>query len=96
MATFDELQSDKDFLVLHGQRAAALVKLNGLKVVLEALPKDNPSVLALSRNEAKIDSCLEKLEEASDAVSDLFGRAGGDYLNDEDFKTYCDEETTIM
>ena len=62
---------------------------------LEALSKANPSALAFSRNEAKIDSWLEKLEEASEAVSELFGRAGGDYLNDEDFKAYCDEETNI-
>ena len=95
MATFSELQKEKDFLALHGQRAAALERLCKLKVGLEALSKANPSVLAFSRNEAKIDSCLEKLEEASDAVSNYFGSAGGDLLNDSDFGTYRDQETTI-
>ena len=96
MATFDEFQNEKDFLALHGQRAAALVKLCGLKVVLETLPKANPSALAFSRNEAKIESWLEKLEAASSVVSNYFGSAGGDLLNDTGFGTYCDQETTIM
>ena len=96
MATFDEFQNQKDFLVLHGKRAAALEQLCKLKVVLATLPKANPSALAFSRNEAKIESWLEKLEAASSAVSNYFGSAGGDLLNDSDWGTYRDQETTIM
>ena len=96
MTTFAELQNEKDFLSLHGQRAVALVQLCKLKVVLESLSKVNPSALAFSRNEAKVDSWLEKLEAPSSAVSNLFGSAGGEFLNDTNFKTYCDQETTIM
>ena len=36
------------------------------------------------------------MEAASSAVSNYFGSAGGEFLNDTDFKTYCDQETTIM
>ena len=54
MTTFAELQNEKDFLSLHGQRSAALAQLCKLKVVLESLSKVNPSALAFSRNEAKV------------------------------------------
>ena len=56
MATFVELQNEKEFLSLHGQRAAALAQLCKLKVVSESLSKENPFALAFSRNELKIDS----------------------------------------
>ena len=96
MVTFAQLQKEKNFLSLHSQRSAALVQLTKLKVVLESLSEETPSALSFSRNEAKIDSWLDKLEVASSAVSDYFGNQGGDLLNDTGFKEYCDQETNIM
>ena len=96
MVTFAQLQEEKNFLSLHSQRSAALVQLTKLKVVLESLSEETPSALSFSRNEAKIDSWLDKLEVASSAVSNYFGNQGGDLLNDTGFKEYCDQETNIM
>ena len=54
-ATFAEIRKTKDFLALHGPRASALDSLRILKNTLEKLPKENPSLVAFQRNEAKID-----------------------------------------
>ena len=44
----------------------------------------------------KLDSRLEQLESASDAVTKYFSSLGGDTLNDDDFIKYCDVETEIV
>ena len=82
MFLFKEIKETKDFLALHGPRASALAALGKLKTALENLPKDKPSVIAFQRNEDKIDSRLEQLEVAADAVSNYFGTIGGDTINE--------------
>ena len=96
MIKFDSLSSEKEFLVLHGKRSAALVNLTNLKNALEALPKDNPSIRSFERIEAKIDNRVEQSENATIAVSSYFGRMGGDALNDSSFIEYCNVETNII
>ena len=95
MTSFVEIKDNKEFLPLNSKRDVALVNLTRLKENLDKLPKDKPSVRSFERYEAKIESLLESLENASDAITDYFSNSGGDPLNDEEFHQYCNIATTL-
>ena len=95
MTSFVEIKDNKEFLPLNSKRDVALVNLTRLKENLDKLPKDKPSVRSFERYEAKIESLLESLENASDAITDYFSNSGGDPLNDEEFHQYCTIATTL-
>ena len=96
MSKFQDIQDSKDFLALNSERASILVALSKLTNAFEKLSKDKPSLVAFQRNVDKLDSRLEQLESASDAVTKYFSSLGGDTLNDDDFIKYCDVETEIV
>ena len=77
MSKFDSLASEKEFLVLNGKRSAALVELTKLKKSLDALPKDNPSLRSFERIEARVDTIVDRLQTASEAVTSYFCKVGG-------------------
>ena len=82
MSLFEDVKDSKEFLPLHAERASILVALSKLTNAFEKLSKDKPSLVAFQRNEAKLDSRLEQLEIASDAVTKHFTSLGGDIFND--------------
>ena len=96
MSKFESLSSEKEFLHLNGKRSAALVELSKLKKGLEALSKDSPSMRSFERIENRIESIVDRLQTASEAVSSYFCKMGGDPLNDSGFDNYCDTETNII
>ena len=95
MAKFNSLSEEKEFKALNAKRDASLVELSKLKKSLEALSKDKPSLRSLERIESKIDSSVERLQDASEAVSSYFSKMGGNPLNDIGYDQYCDVETNI-
>ena len=96
MSKFDSLSSEKEYLALHSKRTAALVQLTNLKKALEALPKENPSVRAFERIEARVEKERDLLESTSKAVTSYFCKVGGDPLNDSGYDNYCDTATNII
>ena len=94
MSQFKDIKDSKDFLPLHAKRTAILTSLSSIKVTLEK-SKENPTLVSFERNEAKLNSKLEQLETASEAVSEYFCSLGGDHINDSDFISYLNEETTL-
>ena len=77
MSKFDSLSSEKEFLAVHAKRSAVLVELQNLKKSLEALPKDNPSLRSFERIEARVDTIVDRLQTASEAVTSYFCKVGG-------------------
>ena len=95
MSQFKDVQETKDFLSLNAKRASALTKLSNLKVTFEK-SKESPSLLSFQRNEAKLDSILEQLENTSAAVVEYFSSLGGDTVGDGDFISYMSEESSLI
>ena len=94
MSLFKDIKENKEFLPLHAKRTAILTSLSNIKVTLEK-SKETPTLVSFERNEAKLNSKLEQLETASEAVSEYFCTLGGDHSNDSDFLDYRNEETTL-
>ena len=61
MATFDELQENKEFIKLDGNREAILSCLEDAKSALETLPTDKPSLRAFAKIEKGIDEEVVQL-----------------------------------
>ena len=95
MSQFKDIQETKDFLSLNAKRASALTKLSNLKVTF-GKSKESPSLLSFQRNEAKLDSILEQLENTSAAVVQYFSALGGDTVGDGDFISYMSEESSLI
>ena len=76
---------------MDAKRASVLTTLSKLKTNLEK-SKENPTLVAFERNEAKLDSKLDQLESASEAVAEYFRFLGGDTCNNNDFIEYLSEE----
>ena len=85
MPSFKDLKDNKDFIALDAKRTAVLLELKGLKVNLENLPQEKPSIRSYERFNSNVDTVLDKLETASAAVSDYFASIGIDPLDDEEF-----------
>ena len=96
MSKFDSLSQEKEFLALDAKRAAVLVHLSNIKKSLEALNHDKVSLRAFERVEAKIDSRMDQLETATEAVSLYLSKAGGDPTSDSGFESYCNVGINIM
>ena len=96
MSKFDSLSSEKEFLAVHAKRSAVLVELQNLKKSLEALPKDNPSLRSFERIEARVDTIVDRLQTASEAVTSYFCKVGGDPLNDSGYDGYCESATNVI
>ena len=95
MPSFKELKDNKDFITLDAKRTAVLLELRKLKVNLQNLPQEKPSIRSYERFNSNVDTVLDKLETASVAVSDYFASIGVDSLDDEEFLNYMNIETTL-
>ena len=95
MPSFKELKDNKDFITLDAKRTAVLLELKKLKVNLQNLPQEKPSIRSYERFNSNVDTVLDKLETASEAVSDYFASIGVDSLDDEEFLNYTNIETTL-
>ena len=95
MSAFDSFSENPDFVKLNSKRGAALVELTQMKKSLEKFSKDKLSVRSFQRIETRIDSKMEQLEAASEAVSSFFIKMGGNPLDDSDFDAYLDTATTL-
>ena len=95
MSDFNTISKPKDFKALDAKRGAALIQIAKQSKALEKFSKDRPSLRSFQRIEAKIDSELLILEEASRDVSRYFVKEGGDPMDDSDFDVYCDAETSV-
>ena len=95
MSDFKTISKKKDFKDLDAKRAASLIQIAKLSKALENLSKDRPSLHSFQRIKAKIDSELVILEEASREVLHYFVKEGGDPMDNSNFDSYCDAETSI-
>ena len=95
MPSFKDLKDNKDFITLDAKRTAVLLELKGLKVNLENLPKEKPSIRSYERCDSKVDKELDRLEAASTAVSEFFSASGVDSLDDDEFLDYMNIATTL-
>ena len=95
MPSFKDLKDNKDFITLDAKRTAVLLELKKLKVNLEKLPREKPSIRSYERCNSNIDTELDRLKTASAAVSDYFASIGVDSLDDEEFLNYMNIETTL-
>ena len=95
MTEFKSLSDNAEFVKLNSKRGAALVELTHMKKSLEKASKEKLSARSFQRIEARIDSKVEQLEAANEAVSSFFSKMGGNPLEDSDFDTYYDTATTL-
>ena len=95
MSDFKTISQTKDFKALDAIRGAALIQIAKQSKALEKFSKDRPSLRSFQRIEAKIDSELLILEEASREESQYFIKEGGDPMDDPDFDTYRDIQTNV-